>query len=158
MVYETYRYIFIGGAVLAIAMLIVTILLFFLLHIPGVFGDLSGRNQRKAIEQIRSQNAKTGNTMSLSTKLTVARKKQTRKMTNTVRLPNQPASVPPAVAVTPPPPEPETTVLDCPEPAAAPVDLPQESGMTTVLAKKSADGSVEIAFEITFIHTDEVIE
>ena len=59
--YEMYRYIFIGGLVLAIIMAVTAILLFILLKIPKVIGDLSGSNARKAIENIRSGNEATGN-------------------------------------------------------------------------------------------------
>ncbi|MBQ6824655.1 MAG: hypothetical protein IJP27_08365 [Clostridia bacterium] len=61
MSYEFYRFVFIGGAILAGIMLVVSVLLFFLLKIPHVVGDLSGRNARKAIENIRNQNESTGN-------------------------------------------------------------------------------------------------
>ena len=47
MTYELYRYIFIGGAVLAGIMLVASVLIFFLLKIPHVLGDLTGRNARK---------------------------------------------------------------------------------------------------------------
>ena len=60
MTYEIYRYIFFGGAALAGIMLIVAVLLFIFLHIPTVIGDLTGSNARKAIEEIRNQNASSG--------------------------------------------------------------------------------------------------
>ena len=61
MSYEIYYNVFfIGGLVLAGIMLVVSVLLFFLLNIPHVFGDLTGRNARKAIENIRNQNASSG--------------------------------------------------------------------------------------------------
>lgn len=60
MTYEVYRYIFIGGAILAGVMLLTSVLLFIFLHIPTVIGDLTGANARKAIENIRNQNASTG--------------------------------------------------------------------------------------------------
>lgn len=60
MTYEIYRYIFIVAAILCGAMFITSILLFILLKIPRVIGDLSGSTARKAIEQIRNQNESTG--------------------------------------------------------------------------------------------------
>lgn len=57
MSYDLYRYIFIGGLVLSIVMLIVTVLLYFLLNIKSAIGDITGSNKRKAIENILSDNA-----------------------------------------------------------------------------------------------------
>ena len=56
MTYEIYRYIFIGAAIAAGVMLAVTLILFFVLKIPRVIGDLSGRTARKAIADIRNHN------------------------------------------------------------------------------------------------------
>ena len=50
MTYDIYRYIFIGGAVLAGLMLVLSIVLFIVLKIPSVIGDLSGSTAKKAIE------------------------------------------------------------------------------------------------------------
>ena len=58
MTYEIYRYIFLGGAILAGIMLGVSVFVFFRLKIPTVIGDLTGSNARKAIENIRNQNAR----------------------------------------------------------------------------------------------------
>jgi len=60
MTYEVYRYIFIGGAILAAIFFIISLILFFVLKIPSVIGDLSGATARKAIEDIRNQNESTG--------------------------------------------------------------------------------------------------
>lgn len=60
MTYEIYRLIFIGAAVLCGIMFIVSILLFIFLHVPKLIGDLSGVAARKAIENIREQNEKSG--------------------------------------------------------------------------------------------------
>ena len=60
MTYEIYRYIFLGGAILAGVMLLVSGFVFFFLNIPMVIGDLTGANARKAIENIRNQNESSG--------------------------------------------------------------------------------------------------
>ena len=60
MTYEIYNYIFIGAAIASGILLVVSIVLFFLLDIPKVIGDLTGRNARKGIESIRKQNEATG--------------------------------------------------------------------------------------------------
>lgn len=48
-----YKILFYGGIICAIIFLILTIVLFFVLKIPAVFGNLSGSTQRKRIEEIR---------------------------------------------------------------------------------------------------------
>ena len=48
-----YRTLFMVGLILAIAFLIATIVLFFVLKIPKAIGVVTGRTQRKAIEEIR---------------------------------------------------------------------------------------------------------
>ncbi len=48
-----YRILFYGGIACGIIFLILTIVLFFVLKIPAVFGNLSGSTQRKRIEEIR---------------------------------------------------------------------------------------------------------
>ncbi len=55
MTYEIYRYIFIGGAALTAIFFVVSIILFFTLKIYAVIGDLSGATAKKAIANIRSQ-------------------------------------------------------------------------------------------------------
>ena len=59
MSYEVYRYIFIGGLVLSIIMLAVTILIFFLFHIKDAIGDITGSSKRKAIENRNVKKDKT---------------------------------------------------------------------------------------------------
>lgn len=60
MSYDIYRYIFIGAAIMCGVMLVVSIILFFVLKIPKVIGDLSGATARKAIRTIREQNEASG--------------------------------------------------------------------------------------------------
>ena len=48
-----YRALFMVGLIMAIAFLIATIVLFFVLKIPKAIGVVTGRTQRKAIEEIR---------------------------------------------------------------------------------------------------------
>ena len=55
MTYEMYRMIFQIAGGLSIGLLVVSVILFFVLKIPRVIGDLSGRTARKAIEDIRKQ-------------------------------------------------------------------------------------------------------
>ncbi len=46
--------------ILAAVFFVVAILLFFLLEVPKLIGDLSGKTAKKAIEEIRKQNERTG--------------------------------------------------------------------------------------------------
>ena len=60
MSYEVLRNIFIGAAALSGLMLIVSVLLFIILKIPSVIGDLTGITAKKAIENIRNRIRKAG--------------------------------------------------------------------------------------------------
>lgn len=60
MTYESYRMLFQIAGALSIGLLVVSVILFFVLKIPKVIGDLSGRTARKAIEDIRKQNTRSG--------------------------------------------------------------------------------------------------
>ena len=80
MSYEVLRYIFIGAAALSGAMLIVSILLFIILKIPRVIGDLTGATARKAIENIRNQNESSGDKIYKSSAVNRERGKLTDKI------------------------------------------------------------------------------
>lgn len=80
MTYETYRLIFILATILALVFLVVAIVLFFVLHIPQIVGDLSGRTARKAIQSIREQNEKTGDKVYKSSQVNIERGKITEKI------------------------------------------------------------------------------
>ena len=60
MTYETYHTVFLSAGILAIIFAVCSVLLFVLLKIPKVVGDLSGRTARKGIADIREQNVRTG--------------------------------------------------------------------------------------------------
>ena len=49
-----YRTLFFVGLILAVAFLIATIVLFFVLKIPKALGVVTGRTQKRAIEEIRA--------------------------------------------------------------------------------------------------------
>ena len=57
MTYEMYRYIFVIAAVLCGVMFGVSVLLFFLLKIPAVIGNLSGSTARKSIRTIEEKSS-----------------------------------------------------------------------------------------------------
>jgi len=86
MTVEIYNYIFIGGAVLAAIMLVITVFLFVYLNIPTVIGDLTGSNARRAIEQIRNQNESSGEKTYRSSRVNRERGKITDKISASGRL------------------------------------------------------------------------
>lgn len=139
MTYDTYRLIFIVGAGACAVMLIVSVILFFVLKIPKVIGDLSGRNARRGIEDIQKRNGQSdvgmyrqdriknrGNTNGFGTR---TEKIATQKMV-TARLDQAD----------------ETTVLYTPT-----------AGETTVLSDATQMPFCQVVKEIILIHTEEVI-
>ena len=55
MTYDAYRYIFFVTIILAPVFLVLSVVLFFVLKIPAAIGILSGRTERKAVEEIRNK-------------------------------------------------------------------------------------------------------
>lgn len=182
MTYEIYRYIFIGAAIACGIMLAVTVLLFFVLKIPAVIGDLSGRTARKAIADIRNNNmsADSDNTGSseLTDKITSSGKlirrhgsrgeKYTDKISteklieqNTMSGSNKTALLNAGN---------ETTLLNTGmetsklNPGNETAVLNSNSGQTAMLNTADVSmgmnisGYVNVELDITFIHTDEIID
>ena len=178
MTYEIYRYIFLGGAILAGIMFAVSVLVFFLLKIPTVIGDLTGANARKAIENIRNQNESTGDKTYRSSQVNRERGKLTDKISPSGRLIKDPshslhgAMGTEKISTQELHPEDvtnentvltganettvltgelaggnETTVLSNENPA----------NETTVLNAQTFSNAFVIEYEITYIHTDEII-
>lgn len=157
MTYEVYRYIFYGGAVLAAILFVVSVVLFIVLKIPTVIGDLSGATARKAIENIRNQNENSGEKRHGSSAVNKARGRLTDKISpsgNLVRNPSaglgnafttekistQKLQIEESAG--------ETTVLE----AAEETTVLSYAGETTLL-----ENVFVIEYEITYIHTQEVI-
>lgn len=148
MTYDVYRYIFIGAAILCVVMAVVTIFLFFFLKIPKVIGDLNGSTARKAIEEIRQQNANSGDKIYKSSVVNRERGKLTDRISPTGTLyTNTTGSIAGAMATEKIATQhlEETVVLDA--------GVYEE---TTVLSAQ-ADNNFVIEYEITFIHTNEII-
>ena len=173
MTYDIYRYIFFGGAGLAGLCLIIAIILFFTLKIPSVIGDLTGATARKAIENIRNQNENSGDKTYKSSAVNRERGKLTDKITPTGTLIKNPTDLMGGAMATT---KIGTQQLAAEAQQAYETSLLQENGSneTTVLNAESAgettvlgQNAVEqgtdnpdvfiIEYEITFIHTDEVI-
>lgn len=183
MTYEVYRYIFIGGAILAAIMFIISVILFIVLKIPSVIGDLSGATARKAIEDIRSQNENTGEKTYKSSLVNRERGKLTDKISQSGNLIKNPSGgiwgamatekistqklAEEAANETTVLGSNETTVLDGGNETTV---LSGGAGETTLLdsmpmmnettllsPSMMPSGIFEIEYEITFIHTEEVI-
>lgn len=160
MTYELYRYIFIGGAILAVLMLIVSVVLFFVYKIPSVVGDLTGRTARKAIEDIRNQNESSGNKVYKTSHVNRQRGKLTDKISPSGNLiKNHSEAIGGAMSTekisTQELPTEETTVLDVANETTVLDNVISEE--TTVLAVENMSEVFQIEYEITFIHTEEVI-
>ena len=178
MTYEIYRYIFLGGAILAGIMFAVSVLVFFLLKIPTVIGDLTGANARKAIENIRNQNESTGDKTYRSSQVNRERGKLTDKISPSGRLIKDPShSLHGAMGTEkistqelhPEDVTNETTVLTgANETTVLTGELAggnettvlsneKPANETTVLNAQTFSNAFVIEYEITYIHTDEII-
>ncbi len=186
MTYEVYRYIFIGGAVLAGILLLVTVLLFFVLKIPMVIGDLTGATARKAIANIRNQNEVSGEKTYKSSQVNSERGKLTEKISMSGNLMGHRSGIVAGAMATE---KISTQKLDVYEPADETSVLNMGGNETTVLGMGGNETTVlnamgggetevlsggmnygetsvleavqpvmfEIEYEITYIHTDEII-
>ncbi|MBQ8802263.1 MAG: hypothetical protein IJZ53_01320 [Tyzzerella sp.] len=148
MTYEIYQYVFIGAAVLCGVMAAVTVFLFVYLKIPRVIGDLTGTTAKKAIEEIRKQNASTGDKTYRSSLVNQERGKLTDRISPTgslYRAETGPIAGAMATEKIGTQQLNETMVLD---------NVVSEE--TAVLSNMQGCDFV-IEYEITFIHTDEII-
>lgn len=175
MTYDTYRYIFIGAAILCGIMFVVSVLIFIFMKIPKVISDLTGATARKAIKNIRKQNEASGDKAYKVSAFNEARGKLTDKISpsgnvvqqyhaqmrgiDTTKINTQELQVDEAANQTSVLDQydgttlltndgaGETTVLSAPE---------QPIGETSVLSPAD-DQTFRVEFEITYIHTNEVI-
>lgn len=160
MTYEMFRYVFLGGLAASVVCAVIALVLFFTLHIPKVMSDLSGRTERKAIENIRRQNEQSGTKRHGPSTENLKRGKITDKLTESGKLVKNDGISAGLSSTT----ERlngqymedgsgETSVLD--EQNGTTV-LSQPVGETSVLEPQEEQGFV-VEFEITFIHSNEVI-
>ena len=190
MTYETFRYIFLGGAIACGIMVVISAVLFFTLQIPKVISDLSGRTARKAIENIRMHNEQSGDKSYKSSTVNRERGKITDKISGSGRLIKNEESPFGTGIITDKistqkllekeiggetslleQPADETSLLEQPadetsllvQPAGETSLLEQPIGETAVLstapvqAAHTFDQVFAVEYEITFIHTSEVI-
>lgn len=156
MTYEMYRYIFLGALIGCGVMAAVSGVLFFALRIPRVVGDLTGHTARKAIADIRRQNEQSGDKAYKSSTVNLKRGKLTDKITHSGRLISREETPFGAGVTTVELPQRQetdaTTVLS--ESIGTTVLEPEE---TTVLSPPDAGSEFAVEYEITFLHSDEVI-
>lgn len=85
--YEQFMLIFYVGVVAAAIFFVLSVVLFFILKVPEIIGDLSGTTARKAIENIRLQNTDSLEKVYKSSKENAKRGKITEQMpSNSVKL------------------------------------------------------------------------
>ncbi len=175
MTYDIYRYIFIGAAILCGIMFVVSILVFILLKIPKVISDLSGATARKAIKNIREQNEASGDKGYKVSAFNEARGKLTDKISpsgnviqqyktqmrgiDTTKIETQELAVDESIN--------QTTVLDSYNETfvldntgtgeTSVLNGVIQHGETTVLGVEADKSQFIIEYEITFIHTNEII-
>ncbi len=154
MTYETYHTVFLSAGIFAIIFAVCSVLLFVLLKIPKVVGDLSGRTARKGIADIREQNVRTGDKRHKTSAVNLDRGRITDRITDSGNIQRvgktvntgvmtQKIKMPESEEMTE---TSETTVL----PTA-------EYSETVVLDEIRMDDDFAIEEEICFIHTDETI-
>lgn len=187
MSYEVYRYIFLGALIACGVFFAIAVTLFFTLKIPKVISDLSGRTARKAIENIRQQNEQSGEKTYQSSQVNLERGKLTDKISKSGRLvprnetPFGTGVITEKISTQKLDTAGETDVLAEPagettlltEPAGETSLLAEPAGETTVLGAPVGEtavlgapeqmqtpqnqGAFTIEYEITYIHTGEVI-
>lgn len=164
MTYEVYRYIFMGGAVLSVIMFAVSLFLLFFLKIPKVVNDLTGRTARKAIQNIREQNENSGEKKYKTSAVNAERGKLTDKISPSGNLIKSGDSMnvgtmTEKISTQEIEGANETTVLETSETSLLSPELNIVRGKTDVLKDTdvTSNSAFEIEFEITFVHTAEII-
>lgn len=173
MSYEMYRYIFFGALIACGVFFVIAVVLFFTLKIPKVISDLTGRTARKAIENIRMQNEQSGDKTYQSSAVNLERGKLTDKISQSGRLMPRDATPFGTGVITE-----KISTMELEQPAGETEVLDQLVGETDVLAPVSGETEVlaavvgetevltpmevpaqmfTVEYEITFIHTSEVI-
>lgn len=180
MTYEMYRALCLGSTIACGVMTVASAILFFVLRIPRVISDLTGRTARKAIEDIRRQNEQSGDKTYRSSAVNQKRGKLTDKISPSGRIiargssPFGTGTITEKIFVQPSYTDPSnnTTILEQGEYTTV---LSPESGSTGSNTENAAGSSLcsettilqqeeeqncprfSIEYEITFVHTNEVI-
>ena len=147
MTYESFRYIFIGGAALSAVMLVTSIVLFFAFDVPDLFGYFSGKNKRKGLEEIQRENKRNIDVQGNRSTFDFDGEKTSGKLDNS-RDQLQPDA------------EYKSVTQDLNTDAVLEteyLDSKNDIVNTTLLSEEADKAVFVIEREITFIHTDEVI-
>lgn len=151
MTYETYHTVFLSAGILAIIFAVCSVLLFVLLKIPKVVGDLSGRTARKGIADIREQNIRTGDKRHKTSAVNLDRGRITDRITDSGNIQRVGKTVNTGVMTQ------KINMPESEEMMETTVLPPQQYSETVVLDEIRMDDDFAIAEEICFIHTDETI-
>ncbi len=163
MSYEAYRYIFLGGLIACGVFFVIAVILFFALKIPNVISYLSGRTARKGIESIRAQNEAPSDKLYQSGMGKQGYGKPAKRVSLSGTLIMKDA-VPPKPGITA-----AESAFTAPAQKAGETDvLAPATGETAVLSPAAGETEVlapaeqptqafTVEYEITFIHTNEVI-
>jgi len=125
---------FIASGVLLLAALA----LFFLLDVPKLYGDVSGRTAQKAIEAIRKQNEETGNKAYKPSAVNQARGKLTDKISNSGRTIQKTSGLPIGTGTE----KLSTGVLKAQAQQAAETTLLEQTAETTLLVGQGGETTV----------------
>lgn len=154
-------------------LLLVAVALFFLLDIPKIYGDVSGRTAKRAIEAIRQQNESTGNKAYKPSAVNAERGRLTDKISSSGRLQSKTEGLPVSVGTEKfstsalAPQTNETTILEqqLGETTVLTSALPPAAGETTLLMEEAAAEAANQKFteftvvvEMSFLGSTEIIE
>lgn len=166
MTYEIYRNIFMIALILSIVLAAVSVILFFSLRIPKVIGDLSGKTAKKAISRIREENEKTGDKAYKSSRVNIERGKLTDKISLSGRItPNDMTSglamatekIDTQILEAMSEGSSETTVLNEYSAETAVLNSGMSNETTLLSPNLKTENIFVVEYDITYIHTNEVI-
>ena len=166
MTIELLHYISIGAYVASGIFFVAAVVIFFVLGIPAVIGDLSGRTARRAIEDIRNRNESTGEKAYKSSAANINRGKLTQKI-STMKLDAAggettvlEAEANNETTVLKPEAGNETTVLKSGVNSETTVLEPRADNETTVLSGGEVPdaGKVTVIAELMFAQSTEIVE
>ena len=160
MTVELLQKLSLAAYIVAGVFLLLAIALFFLLDVPKLYGDISGRTAKKAIKAIRQQNESTGNKAYKPSAVNAERGRLTDKITESGKLRSQTSGLPVSIGT-----EKFATSMLYPQSNETTV-LEQPSGETTVLVNNevSPRGNIVESMEFTvdvemsFTGSSEMIE
>ena len=167
MTVETLQMLSLAAYIGALVLLVLAVVLFFLLDVPKLYGDVSGRTARKAIAAIRQQNEATGNKAYKPSAVNAERGKLTDQITGSGKIRPRTAGLPIGVGTE----KLETATLiaqagatevlqpSAPETAVLYGETPS-SGETEVLVQNrpSEPGQFVVEVEMSFAASSEIIE